>query len=169
MRYYFLKCSESELAKQREKVRLLYEFALKNEYGITDVPYVKDERGKPYIPGYNLHMSISHCKAGVSCIIADVPVGIDVEEISRFDIKIARKICTENELLLLNKADNKQDFLCRLWVLKEAYFKMTGTGFSKIDAAGENFYAIKKDGEPSLYIGITSGSAILTAPEEILF
>ncbi|MCL2639088.1 MAG: 4'-phosphopantetheinyl transferase superfamily protein [Oscillospiraceae bacterium] len=157
MNYYFYKYSETDIKKQRAIARCLFKYALEKDFGITGVNYLKDERGKPYIPNSNLHMSISHCRAGAACVIADIPVGIDVEEISRIKLKIARRICTENELALLQNAEDKQDFLCRLWVLKEAYSKLTGKGFAEkfntIDTTdNKNLFAEKRDG---VYVGIS--------------
>jgi 4'-phosphopantetheinyl transferase len=122
----------------------------------TGYDYVKDERGKPYIPNSDLHMSISHCSAGIVCIVADFPVGIDVEIISRMNLRIATKVCTPNELTALESAENPQELLCRMWVLKEAEFKRTGQSITAIDTTADvyNFYAEKKDGNPSLYVGI---------------
>jgi 4'-phosphopantetheinyl transferase len=161
MKYYFYKCSETDLKKQRALARCLFKYAIGNE----NAEFIKDERGKPYIPNSDLHMSISHCGAGVACIIADEPVGIDVEEISRFGRvkpKFARRICTESELELLESADisDRQELLCRFWVLKEAYSKLTGKGlsekFNTIETIeNKQLYAIKKG---NVYIGIAATS-----------
>jgi phosphopantetheinyl transferase (holo-ACP synthase) len=164
MKYYFMNCREPDLAGQRELARVLFRFALEKEAGITGVDYAKDERGKPYIPGVNLHVSISHCKAGIACVISEHPVGIDVEEVSRINPRIARKICTPEELALLENAEDKQKYLCELWVLKEACFKMTGQW-----TAAENSRIIKRSGEPLLYIGIASESGFAEEPEEVTF
>ncbi|MDR2558948.1 MAG: 4'-phosphopantetheinyl transferase superfamily protein [Oscillospiraceae bacterium] len=154
MKYYFYKCNETELEKQRASARCLFR-------KIAGADYIKDERGKPFIPDSNQHMSISHCRAGIAFIIAAEPVGIDVEEISRMDIKIARRICTQNEIKLLENTKNKQEMLCRFWVLKEAYSKLTGKGFAEkfntIDTVkNKNLYAIRR-GE--VYIGIATSSS----------
>jgi phosphopantetheinyl transferase len=165
MKYYFYECNETSIEKQRALARCLFKYAT----GLSD--YAKDERGKPYIPNNQPgnpapHMSISHCRAGVACIIAEEPVGIDVEEISRMNLKIARRICTPDELKLIEEAENKQEFLCRLWVMKEAYSKMTGNGFlqgfSTINTIeNKQLYAIRKD---DVYIGIAATSALNSRP-----
>jgi len=157
MKYYFYKYNETELEKQRAKARCLFKL-------VTGAEYAKDERGKPYITGSNLHVSLSHCKAGIACIVAEEPVGIDVEEISRMNLKITRRICTENELKLLENTEDKQELLCRFWVLKEAYSKLTGKGlaekFNTIDTIkgleSGKFHAERKGG---VYIGIATSSS----------
>lgn len=150
--------NEPDIKKQRASARCLFE-------RVTGVSYIKDSRGKPYIPDSKLHMSISHCKAGIAFIIAEEPVGIDVEEISRMNIKIARRICTESELKLLENTEDKQELLCKFWVLKEAYSKLTGKGlaegFNTIDTINnKELYAIKR-GE--VFIGIATSSDSLPA------
>jgi len=171
MKYYFYKYSETDIEKQRALARCLFRYALEKDYGITGVDYIKGERGKPYIPNSNLHMSLSHCRACIACIIANEPVGIDVEEISRMNLKFARRICTPSELELFNARDDvlgvpKEEFLCRLWVMKEAYSKLTGKGFSQGFSTintieNKQLYAIKHE---DVYIGIATSSSDL--PQE---
>jgi phosphopantetheinyl transferase len=153
MNYYFHKCNEPDIKKQRALARCLFK-------RVAGVDYIKDERGKPYIADSKLHMSISHCKAGIAFIIADEPVGIDVEEVSRMKSSIARRICTPDELELLENTEDKQDLMCRFWVLKEACSKLTGKGlvegFNTINTIdNDKLYAIKR-GE--VYIGIATSS-----------
>jgi|GEM_PF-2306835 len=181
-----LRRAEAERLKNHESVKLcvlaykLYQFALFKEKGIEDLDFIKDKCGKPIITEHNnLHISLSHCKSGIACVVSDFPAGIDVEEISRFNPetvrKIADRICTENELLLLEKALNKQELLCGMWVLKEAYSKLTGKGlsevFSKIETTQNSFpnvhfYAKKRGGKPPVYIGIASENAFSQEPCE---
>ncbi|MCL2697394.1 MAG: 4'-phosphopantetheinyl transferase superfamily protein [Oscillospiraceae bacterium] len=159
MNYYFYKCNETDIKKQRALARCLFK-------RITGVDYIKDERGKPFIPNSKLHMSISHCRAGIAFIISNEPVGIDIEEISRMNIRIARRICTKSELALLEDTEDKQDLLCRFWVLKEAYSKLTGKGlaevFRTIDTTKiKNLYTFKREADgslPAAYIGIAATS-----------
>ena len=46
-------------------------------------PIEKAPRGKPFFPGSDLHFSITHTKTTVFCAIADVPLGIDAEDLNR--------------------------------------------------------------------------------------
>ena len=152
MNYYFTE-GHKELKAQKDAAEALFRHALNAGYGITGAGYKKDECGKPYIPNTGLYLSISHSKAGVACIIAEFPVGIDIEEISRFKPEHARKICTPAELALLEEAEDKQDFLCRLWTLKEANFK----AFGEFKAPEKHFYSIKRS---NTYISIASEKPI---------
>lgn len=88
------------------------------------------ERGKPYFPNSDWHFSISHTKHHVFCVLAQKPVGIDAEETDRnANLRLAEKILSPAEKKRYNAAADKRQALLRLWVLKEAYAKLTGRGF----------------------------------------
>ena len=70
--------------------------------------------GKPYFPQDALHFSISHTPCHAFCCLSRTNVGIDAEEESR-------------QARLAAAEDPRKAFL-RIWVLKEAYAKLTGHG-----------------------------------------
>ena len=85
--------------------------------------------GKPFFPGDPLHFSITHTRRHVFCALSDKAIGIDAEELDR-NIRpgLEEKILSPAEYRRWqNSADPRLDLL-RLWVLKEAYYKMTGDG-----------------------------------------
>ena len=85
--------------------------------------------GKPYFAGNMPHFSISHTKDHVFCALSDEPVGIDAEESTRRpDLRLARRYLSEAEQARLAAAPDPAEALLRLWVLKEAYAKLTGRG-----------------------------------------
>ncbi len=88
-------------------------------------PICRTARGKPYFEQGNWHFSVSHTKNHVFCCLSRDNVGMDAEETDR----IAKPVyLSPAEQARLDKsADPQQDFL-RLWVLKEAYAKLTGKG-----------------------------------------
>lgn len=93
-----------------------------------DIEY--DEKGKPH--SYNndeeIHFSLSHSGDYVACMISDKPCGIDIERHSKsrdYD-KVAKRICTEEELTGIN---SKTDFY-NVWTLKESVLKAVGLGLS---------------------------------------
>lgn len=87
------------------------------------------QRGKPYFVTGGLHFSISHTKGHVFCALSDRPVGLDAEETGRkLDLRLADKILSEPEKQRFQEAEDKDAFLLRLWVLKEAAAKLTGEG-----------------------------------------
>lgn len=88
------------------------------------------DRGKPYFVTGDIHFSISHTKKQAFCVLADKPVGIDAEETDRnIDIGLADKILSPAEKERYAAWPDKRQALLRLWVLKEAYAKMTGRGW----------------------------------------
>lgn len=65
------------------KAYLLLKNGLKEVYDITGNPvfeYVKHE--KPVLRDYpDIHFNLSHCRRGIMCVIDDMPIGCDIEEI----------------------------------------------------------------------------------------
>jgi 4'-phosphopantetheinyl transferase len=75
--------------------------------------------------------SISHSKGLIACAVAeDAPVGVDIEVPSpaRNTRRISRAHFTEQESAWL--ADAPVDSFYRLWVLKEAWLKASGSGLA---------------------------------------
>ena len=88
-----------------------------------------ESKGKPYFADSGWHFSISHTKRHAFCVLADVPVGLDAEEMERkIDLSIAPKILSEGELAQFLSAQDQRLTLLRFWVLKEAQGKLTGEG-----------------------------------------
>lgn len=100
------------------------------------------ETGKPYAKSLPVEFNISHSGDVVVCVVDDKPVGIDVEKIYSLDLKVAKRICTDEELsYLFGHAPTEQDFVYttdheilarffELWTAKEAYGKCIGVGMS---------------------------------------
>lgn len=110
---------------------VLLQRALKEEYGITDIPeFVYNEFGKPSFSDLPIHFSLSHCKDAVVCAVSDHNIGIDVENIVPYNYDIARRICTEEELEILAQSMDKDADLIKLWTVKEAISKYEGMGLS---------------------------------------
>ena len=86
-------------------------------------------RGKPYFQDSPWHFSISHCKSHAFCVLADHPVGIDAEALTRrIDPRLADKILSPTERAEYDAAPDKNRALLTFWVLKEAAAKRTGEG-----------------------------------------
>lgn len=85
--------------------------------------------GKPYFSHGNVHFSITHTRGHAFCVLADSPVGIDAEELTRA-VKpgLAEKILSSGELEQYRAAEDKNRALLTFWVLKEAEAKRTGRG-----------------------------------------
>lgn len=102
------------------------------------------EHGKPYAKNLGVEFNISHSGDMVVCAVDDKPVGIDIEQIRPIDLTVAKRICTDEELLqLFGHTPTEQDFtyttdteiltrFFELWTAKEAYGKCMGTGIDNI-------------------------------------
>ncbi len=116
------------------------------------------EHGKPYAKDLEVEFNISHSGDMVVCAVDDKPIGIDVERIRPIDLTVAKRICTDEELLyLLGHTPTDQDFtyttnteiltrFFELWTAKEAYGKCLGNGIveiNKVPIINANLYKEK--------------------------
>ena len=90
------------------------------------------ERGKPYFVTGDLHFSISHTKNHAFCVVSHGNIGIDAEECDRsVRENIAKKVLSSAEFARWERAEDRNEALLRLWVLKESYAKLTGRGLGE--------------------------------------
>ncbi|MCR4624504.1 MAG: 4'-phosphopantetheinyl transferase superfamily protein [Lachnospiraceae bacterium] len=119
-------------------------------YGLKekDMKYTYGKNGKPSFAGHpEIFFNLSHSGSRVMCILADVPVGCDVEKIGKGNPKIAKRFFTEPENAELEAAGklNEQlykDLFYTYWTLKECYVKCTGQGLG----CPFDSFAFTKDG-----------------------
>ena len=86
----------------------------------------------------------------VVCAVDDKPIGIDIEQIRPIDLTVAKRICTDEELLyLFGHTPTDEDFtyttdteiltrFFELWTAKEAYGKCMGEGIGSISDIPSN-------------------------------
>ena len=125
---------------------VLLQRALREEYGITEVPeFVYNEFWKPSFSNLPIHFSLSHCKDTVACAVSDNIIGIDVENIVPYNPDVARRVCTADEFKMLEQSSNKDVEFIKLWTVKEAISKYEGMGlslpFAEIDAMNYLLYS----------------------------
>ncbi len=85
------------------------------------------DTGKPYFADHDLHFSISHTENHVFCCVSTRNVGLDAEETDRKLRPSVRRMLSEMEAARVTcDAD-----VLRIWVLKEAFAKLTGRGIGK--------------------------------------
>ncbi len=90
-------------------------------------PLRKGSRGEP-LPNNGIHWSISHTIAYVAAVVADRPIGIDVEGIKDLEPNVLKRIASEVEWSLGTGAIDY--FSCRIWTAKEAVLKANGVGLA---------------------------------------
>lgn len=96
--------------------------------------------GKPYVAGAELHFNLSHAGDLIVCALSrERVVGVDVEYADRrLDaIGLAQRYFSETEYrqLLDFNIENRDAAFLRMWVVKEAYIKMTGRGLMDLSQA----------------------------------
>ncbi len=88
-------------------------------------------KGKPFFDNSPVYFSISHTKHHVFCVLSHCPVGIDAEETDRnIRLELSDKILSVTETVRYRQTQNKKQALLRLWVLKEAAVKCSGSGLN---------------------------------------
>lgn len=106
---------------------------LRKEYGLEEKPVFEyGEHGKPFIVGHpEIHFNLSHCRRAAICALSDQPIGVDIEEISRYRESLVNYTMNEEEKRIINTSSHPDIAFVRFWTMKEAYLKMTGTGIHK--------------------------------------
>ena len=90
---------------------------------------VLNEYGKPSFKNSNYYFNTSHSGKYALCVISDVEVGCDIEEIKDYKPRVAERIFTAKENYYIELSSDKADMFYRLWTLKESYLKCIGKGF----------------------------------------
>ena len=103
---------------------------LRTEYGITEEPVFEyGEHGKPFIIGHpDIHFNLSHCREAAICVIADRPVGVDIESIREYKDTLAHYTMNDEELARITQSPDPAREFIRFWTMKEAVLKLSGEG-----------------------------------------
>ena len=116
---------------------LLYGMDMLNIEHRKPLEIALNEYGKPYVNGMDdFYFNLSHSGDMAVCAISDVPVGVDVEKISRDCSSIIDRYYTDFE-----KEISKDKGTSYIWTRKEAVAKANGrgigVGIDKIDTSGD--------------------------------
>lgn len=123
--------------------------ALKDAH-ITNIDIVYNEHGKPYLKSSELYFNISHDKNMIVLVTSDKEIGVDLEYLT-YKPSVVNKYFTPREQEIIKKSKNKEYDFTKIWVMKEAYVKMLGTGIlyglERVDTIKleKNFEIIDKD------------------------
>lgn len=117
----------SMLAKQQLIAQLQQE-------GLSfDTTIAVGEKGKPFfLYNQGLHFSISHTKDHIAIAIGSRPVGIDIEQLRPYKIEVVRRFFHPDEYAFIDSLmpEQQAEAFTRLWTMKEAAVKCTGTGIA---------------------------------------
>ncbi|MBN2830487.1 MAG: 4'-phosphopantetheinyl transferase superfamily protein [Candidatus Cloacimonetes bacterium] len=86
------------------------------------------ENGNPSDPLSRFYFSISYSYPFAFCVLADEPVGADIELLSNLTLDELRLFCHPDELNYLGDNPTQKE-LFKIWSGKEAVLKLLGTGF----------------------------------------
>ncbi len=141
---------------------LTFLYGYRNIYRQNDLPdFSAEKNGKPYLQNHpSIYFNISHCNGAVCCIFGSSPVGIDVQEVRRFSMSSAMKVCSPEEIERINNAAEPDLEFCRIWTVKEALSKLSGDGIFRdvrsLSAEGVN--VMTSFIEPDIYMTAASYS-----------
>ena len=86
--------------------------------------------GKPDWDVEGLYFNLSHSGEIAACVIADRPVGLDVQEDGEYRETLARRFFAPEEQAYLAASAEPEHAFGRIWALKESYVKALGNGLT---------------------------------------
>lgn len=104
-----------------------------------EIEIYTDENGKPYV-NEKMHFNLSHSGNYVVAVVADKPIGIDIEKIKSVKSNMLDYFCSEKDKAYIlgeeksvseNIPDSALIRFFEVWTFKEAFLKCTGEGISK--------------------------------------
>lgn len=121
-----------EYSRTQEKVRtyasyvLLKKLTKKYKIDLDQVDIVRDRNGKPYAKNNEFCFNIAHSGNMVVVAIDDKRVGIDIEYIRPFDVRIAKKFFSDKIDKISNAVEPGIEFT-KQWTIFEAGLKYYGS------------------------------------------
>ena len=119
---------------------------------------MRGAHGKPLLAGPGtdgLHVSLSHTRGLVGCVVARCPVGLDCEPRARAArlgaLRVARRRFSPAEVAALERLPPgraRDAAFLRMWTLKEALVKATGRGISATPGSLNGFSVLPGAGAP---------------------
>ena len=108
-----------------------------------------DEYGKPFLSGRAYEFSLSHSGRYAACALSDVPVGLDIQILTKYDERLVRRFFAEGEQESIRNANDRDTAFTRLWCRKESFLKAIGTGLrlplDSFDVSGDQPSALYRD------------------------
>lgn len=119
--------SPRQVREQRECARMALRCCA-NRCGAPDDGWAKDANDVP-LPNRGFFWSVSHKRQWAVAVIADRPVGIDIEHIAPRPRELHDALAVTEEWLILG--DRSWHSFFRLWTAKEAVLKANGVGIAE--------------------------------------
>jgi 4'-phosphopantetheinyl transferase len=124
---------EASPSEQRDTAQRLLRLGLERDFGIlpAEIELEHNSFGKPRLRGHlGVHFNIAHCRRAVAVLVADRPVGVDVEAVRARDAHVAARCFDPSEWVRVEAAPDPDREFFRYWTLKESYVKALGCGLS---------------------------------------
>lgn len=115
---------------------LLVRYVLGNFYQIPHyvVQFHRDSYGKPALQGGEgeIEFNVSHSGQWAVAAFHEFPLGIDIEQIKKVDMDMARRMFAEEEYASLQALadDEQRQHFYHIWTAKESYMKALGKGLT---------------------------------------
>ena len=78
--------------------------------------FERNEHGKPYLKDHpEVHFNLSHCKSGIAVVVADEPVGIDIESYREVSDTLIRYTMNEEEQRIIKESDDPVRTFTEYW------------------------------------------------------
>ncbi len=98
---------------------------------LSDARIYENEYGKP-LADNGVHFNISHSGEYVMFVMAEKPVGCDIEKMREVDtLKMGKFVFSESEMCEIENASDETDKFFEFWTKKESLLKCMGEGFHK--------------------------------------
>lgn len=126
-------------------------YALKHNGYDKALEFETGKNGKPYLKDRKFNFNISHSGSRAVCAITDMKcdIGCDIEAVTEYDSRIAKRIFDEREQASLAAAseDEVNLLFTELWTKKESYIKCTGLGLASVSSnIGEGYAFLSFNG-----------------------
>lgn len=122
---------EAAASEQRSAAERLLRLGLRRAFDIQpqEMDVERNSFGKPRLRGRpDVHFNITHCRRAVAVLVADRPVGVDVEAVRSRDAHVAARCFDVSEQARVEGAADPDREFFRYWTLKESYVKALGCG-----------------------------------------
>ena len=110
--------------------RVLLSYILSEKGMSKKLSFTYGENGKPYLKNASTFFNISHSGDYVICSISESEIGCDVQKMSEYKEKIAKRFFTGKEKAFLDNSDTPDEHFTKLWTMKESVLKKTGEGIT---------------------------------------
>lgn len=123
--YFFRDAQMSLLGDILTRVELCRVTGLSN----SELEFAVNSYGKPFLVNVScVHYNIAHAGQYIACVIGDVSVGVDIELVKPFDMRVVERFFMSDEqaYVLSSQGDLRNERFFEVWTKKESRIKLEG-------------------------------------------